>query len=208
MSIIDELTEQFRRFPGVGPRQAGRFVFYLLKQDKSVLQKLGQQIPDLANQVKTCEDCRRFFISVNADIRCQVCRDPNRDHEKLVIVATDSDLDQIEKSGSFDGVYFVLGGNAPVVAPEPEKIIRLRRLKSFITNQENSGKHIKEVILALSANPEGEHTADLVKDQIRDVATKHDIEISMLGRGLSTGTEIEYSDPKTIQNAMKNRFVQ
>lgn len=205
MSIINELTEYFRRFPGVGPRQAGRFVQYLLRQDKNYLQNFGAAIPRLKDSVRNCSDCFRFFMMrPNGDTKCEICASQNRDHNSLMIVAYDADLDTIEKSGTFNGQYFVLGGTVPILNKEPANKIRLNQLKQFILDRSLDGKPVSEIIIALSANPEGENTAQIVRGEI--AAINSEIKISMLGRGLSTGTEIEYSDPETIRNALENRF--
>lgn len=205
MNIIDELTEVFRKFPGVGPRQAERFVYYLLKQKKDYLVKFSKLIPELNQKVKNCDFCKRFYISEYDDKKniCNICSDNGRNSEHLMIVARDVDLISIEKSNTYNGYYFVLGGLVPVLDAEPSKKIRLNELTNEITRKKEI---LKEVIIALSANPEGDNTAEIVKKEIRKILDYTNIKISTLGRGLSTGTELEYSDKETIKNALKNRF--
>jgi recombination protein RecR len=128
---------------------------------------------------------------------CSVCSDDTRDSTLLCIVPRDIDLESIEKSGSYNGHYFVLGGVVPILDKEPEKRIRIKELESRI--KEN--KDIKEIILAMNANQDGENTAEYLKHKFQGEG----LECSMLGRGLSTGAELEYADPETLRNAFIHR---
>lgn len=202
MTIIEELTEYFRKFPGVGPRQASRFVYYLLRQSKENLNKLASLIPELADHVSTCSKCQRYFMKKQDEEVCKVCSDPNRNKQKLIVISHDSDFESVERSGSFDGFYFILGGIIPILEKEPEKKIRLGQLKKRVS--EMIPDQLEEVILALNANPEGDNTAYFIKNQLEKEYSH--LKITTLGRGLSTGTELEYSDSDTIKNALKNRF--
>jgi recombination protein RecR len=205
MSVIDELIEIFRKFPGVGPRQAERFVYHLLRQPKGTLDRISSLIPSLSNQVHICSMCKRFFVSDIKTDQCKICLDKNRNKETLMVVGRDVDLQSIEKSGNFDGFYFVLGGLVPILDKDPESKIRIKDLKEIIL-QRHFDQPISEIIIALNANPEGEHTTEIVKNSLKEITDSHNIKVSILGRGLSTGTELEYSDPETIKNALKNRF--
>ena len=120
-----------------------------------------------------------------------------------MIVARDIDLENVEKSHSFNGKYFVLGGTVPILDKNPEQRIRLKELLSLVSRM--SGKGLTEIILGLDANSEAEYTANILKASLSPITSKYSIKISELGRGLSTGTELEYSDPETIKNALKNR---
>ncbi|HMP67624.1 MAG TPA: toprim domain-containing protein [Candidatus Paceibacterota bacterium] len=206
MNIIDELIEIFRKFPGVGPRQAERFVYYLLRQKKDYLQKFVKLIPELDHKVKNCEICRRFYLSEyqNHNI-CNICSNKNRDTKIVMLVARDVDLLSVEKSDNYKGVYFVLGGLVPVLDREPSKKIRLTELMSFL-NKKIIDNDLGEVIIALSANPEGDNTTEIIKKEAKEIVEKNNIKVTVLGRGLSTGTELEYSDSQTIKSALKNRF--
>ncbi len=114
-----------------------------------------------------------------------------------MIVQRDVDLEAVEKSGSYSGYYFVLGGVVPILEKEPEKKIRITKLESRIKKGKDK---IKEVILAMNANQDGEHTAEYLREHIGNSYV-----ISMLGRGLSTGAELEYADPETLKNALLHR---
>lgn len=207
MNIIDELVEYFKKFPGVGPRQANRFVYYLLKQNQEYLNSFGKKIPELKNKVRQCRKCFRFFTEFkeeNIHGLCSVCCDANRNQNVLMILSTDADFESIERSDTYNGTYFILGGSVPILNKNPERIIRLNQLVKEISKR-ISENTLKEIILALNANPEGEHTTEIIKTTINQLISGKDIKISVLGRGLSTGTEIEYSDPETLKNAFLNR---
>lgn len=212
MNTIDELIEVFRKFPGVGPRQAERFVYYLLRQRKDYLRKISSLIPELSEQVHICDLCRRFYTCKNKNSEsCNICSDKNRDQNTLMIIARDVDLQSIEKSGTFDGVYFVLGGLVPILDKDPSSRIRIKDLLKILKKRNTdrlatSGIGLTEIIIALSANPEGENTTEILKKELSEFATTNKIKITVLGRGLSTGTELEYSDSETIKNALRNRF--
>ena len=113
----------------------------------------------------------------------------------LFVVEKDVDIENVERSG-FKGLYFVLGGTIPLASEEPEKHIRLKEL--FKRVAENN---LQEIILGLSATTEGDHTRLLLQEKL----AVRDIKISSLGRGLSTGSELEYADPETISNALSSR---
>lgn len=214
MNSIEKLIQIFSNFPGIGPRQARRFVYYLLTRSGSTLNELSQNIKDLKNDVTMCDDCKRFYEKKNQKTNlCKICSDQNRDQTTLMIVQRDVDLESVEKNGEYNGIYFVLGGSVPILEKEPEKRIRIRELKEFIMNKISPTSHeasrgqnnLKEIILGVNWNPEGENTADYVVKSIESLVAKRDVKISHLGKGLSMGTELEYTDTETMKNALKNR---
>lgn len=206
MDSLKKLSEVFRQFPGIGPRQAGRFVYYLLTKDKKYLDELSKILGNLKNEVAKCANCQRFFLNRKrngAVLLCGICSDNNRDQSLLMIVAKDADFETIEKGKTFNGLYFVLGGTVPILEKEPENRVRARELSERIKKSANNG--LKEIIMALNANPEGENTSDFVTKLIKPIIEGKNIKISVLGRGLSTGAELEYVDPDTLKSALKNR---
>ncbi|MEI6296145.1 MAG: toprim domain-containing protein [bacterium] len=202
MDSIQKLTEIFSRFPGIGPRQAKRFVYHLLNQNEYSNKQIADLILDLKKETTSCFKCKRFFNNNRHDIQvCHICVSPNRDKSKLMVVAKDVDLENIERSNGYNGMYFVLGGLLQILEKTPlSKIKQEELLKEIETTPE-----LKEIIIALSANTEGDHTTDYLKQVLENISTTRQIKISVLGRGLSTGTELEYSDSDTIKNALKNR---
>ena len=199
MDPISKLTEYFREFPGIGPRQARRFVYFLLTRNSSYLEEIARLILSIKKSIKVCSSCFRFYQDSNANV-CGICADKNRDSNQLMIVSRDVDYEAIEKSKFYTGFYFILGGTIPILDKEPEKKVRLNELLTKI-----SGGQFKEIILSLNANAEGEHTADFIRDYLKNKFPDRELAITVLGRGLSTGTELEYSDSDTIKNALKNR---
>jgi len=198
MNDIDRLTEYFREFPGIGPRQAKRFVYFLLRKNEQYVRDLATLIPQVRRNVSVCQDCFKYFTKNNANTLCDICLQ-NRDQSQLMIVARDTDLEAIEKSDGFNGYYFVLGGQLPILEDDAQKFIRFKELTSLIERRKEKG--LFEIILALSANPDGDNTVNFLKNKLTDSVSK----ISTLGRGLSTGSELEYADKDTIKNALENR---
>ncbi len=200
MNSIDRLSEIFAKFPGIGPRQAKRFVYYLLSKNHGSTEELVRAIQDLKREIVQCPDCMRYFAKNGHDSKlCSVCSDAERDASMLMIIPRDIDFEAVEKSGSFKGYYFVLGGSVPILEKEPEKRIRLSELKKILEKRKEAG--LEEVVLAMNANAEGENTAFLLKDIFKD----QPLAFSVLGRGLSTGTELEYADPETLKSAFLHR---
>lgn len=206
MTVIEKLTELFSRFPGVGQRQAKRFVYYLLFQDKTFSESLIKEIEGLKKTIRVCEDCFRFFneSSIKKDSLCSICSNKNRDLSTLMVISYDNDLDNLEKSGVFKGRYFVLGGTVPILEKEPEKKIRLEKLKQRIKKLLDAGE-LKEIVLAMNFTPEGENTGEFIKKSLAPLLEKYSLKISTLGKGLSSGLELEYSDSETLKNALANR---
>lgn len=201
MNSIENLTHIFSKFPGIGPRQAKRFVYFLLTKNDFDLNNFISNLNTLKNDIGVCADCKRFFERRHKDTTlCDVCVDVSRDREVMMIVPRDIDMEAVEKNGVFKGMYFILGGIVPIMDKNPEKRVRTAEMFDLIAKKSKEG--LKEIIIAMSWNPEGENTADFVKKQIEN---KFKIKISTLGKGLSMGAELEYTDPDTLRNALKNR---
>jgi len=205
-SPISKLTELFTRFPGIGPRQAQRFVYYLLHHSDHVTEELTQAIRDLKNTTSQCTMCFRFFTDNKHQKNniCPICNDGIADHSILMIVEKDADLENIKKADTYKGMYFVLGGLLSILEKNPESKIRIKELKKRMTDMLKSG-HLKEVVLGLSASVEGDNTAEYLNKVLREFHQQGDFAITTLGRGLSTGSELEYSDPETIREALRGR---
>ena len=200
-----KLAELFARFPGIGPRQSKRFVYFLLASPSGVRDELVRLILELKKIVGVCGQCRRFFtLGANRAALCSICGDPKRDHALLMLVEKDVDLETVEKARSWNGTYFVLGGTVPILEKKPAAHVRLQQLEKLIGERGASGT-LKEIVLALSLTTEGEYTAEYLEKELAPLAAKHGFKLSTLGRGLSTGSELEYADPETIKNALKNR---
>ncbi len=207
MDSLHHLEELFAKFPGIGPRQAKRFVYYLLNKSPSYIKEFTQLIEEVKKSTDECAQCHRIFVSNSNQksktaLVCSICSDPSRDVSTLMVVARDSDFETVEKSGAYKGLYFILGGTVPVLDKEPDKRIRLKQLLEEVSER---GSKLKEIILSLNTTPDGEHTANIVKEALQKVTKNLPLNISVLGRGLSTGAELEYVDGETIKNALQNR---
>ncbi|MEK7585116.1 MAG: toprim domain-containing protein, partial [Patescibacteria group bacterium] len=186
-------------------RQARRFVDYLLTENSPAVEALARDMLELKRQANQCTSCYRFFIKSNgaAELVCNTCTNKNRDHSLLMVVEKDKDLEVVERSGYYGGLFFVLGGLLPILEESPAEKIRSRELVRRLEESESKVK-VKEVIIALSANNEGDNTSDYL-NQLLTPFKATGLKVTVLGRGLSTGTELEYSDEETIKNALKNR---
>ena len=203
MNPIEKLTEYFKEFPGIGERQAKRFVYFLLHKNPTYVKELGDKILDLKNTIHQCPSCFLFFQS-ELDQLCDVCSNIKTDKTSLLIVEKDADYENIKRSRNYNGMYFILGGLVPIVTKDTPNYVRTKELLRNIENQIKQYK-LKEVIIALSLNPQGVHTDMYLREILSPLQKSHNLNIVSLGRGLSTGTELEYSDSETIKNALKNR---
>lgn len=194
----DKLIELFLKFPGIGPRQARRFVYFLAGENKNYVDKLAELILETKNGMKQCKSCFRYYEEKNNEKEinlCLVCLDTARDNNLIMVAEKDVDLENIERMGVFNGKYFVLGGLISLNGNEASEI-RLKQLYDKVQKEKP-----KEIILATSATAEGENTNLYIERILEPLKVK----ISRLGRGLSTGAELEYSDAETIENALENR---
>jgi len=204
MDPIDQLTTLFERFPGIGPRQARRFVQFLLAQNSAYRSDVARHITALGSQTAMCKKCFRYFVkNGGSGTICKVCGNASRDASILFVIEKDADIDNVERGG-FKGLYFVLGGTVPLAEEHPEHFIRAQELQKRIEADANGGA-LKEIILGLSATAEGDHTRLIVQEKLLPLSVLYNFKISSLGRGLSTGSELEYADPDTIAQALGNR---
>lgn len=196
---FEKLIEIFLKFPGIGPRQAKRFAYFLAGQDAKFLKDFADNILEIKRDIKQCNSCFRFFESTTVVDSCDICSKFNRDKNLLMLVEKDVDLENIEKSGIYNGRYFVLGGTLSLINNRADKL-RFKELFEKVKKNSPDGEP-KEIILALSATTEGENTCRYIEKILEPLKLK----MTRLGRGLSTGTELEYSDSETIKNALESR---
>lgn len=202
MNSIDKLAELFQKFPGIGKRQARRFVYFLLHKNNGYIQQLINEIANVKKEINQCQECYRFYPRDEKYI-CPICLN-NTEVKQLMIIEKDADLENIHKTNLYEGKYFVLGGF--IASHEKKRSYArtdqlLNRIKHDVEN-----KKIDEVIFGLSISPEAEHTRMRLYKIISD---KHpNIIFSTLGRGLSSGTELEYSDTETLKYALESRIKQ
>lgn len=204
MSDLDKLITLFESFPGIGARQARRFAFHVLTMSDADNAELSRLITAIKTSVTECESCHRFFSRYQSETLCTICSASNRDHAKLLVVERDSDIQAVERAGVYDGLYFVLGGSVPLLNSKDAEKLRAGALKATVETRLQNG--LEEVILGFAVNPDGENTTRFVESILEPLLEKTGKTLSHLGRGLSTGSELEYADGDTLKNALKNRY--
>lgn len=201
MASLNHLADLFEKFPGIGPRQSQRFVQFLLRQPISYLNDLSETIKDVKTHSKICKKSFVYFYSEDeTETLSPLEKSHSRDRNLLMVVEQDSDVENIERTGSFNGVYFVLGGTVSVFGSKTDTI-RIKELLETIPIRIEEG--LEEIIIATSATPEGDTTADIIRQKLGQLYTH--IKVSSLARGLSTGTELEYVDRDTFNAALRRR---
>lgn len=213
MNQIEELTKLFTKFPGIGPRVARRFAYFILRSSPSFVHNLTQSMINLQRSVKLCPVSFAYFFPIDAHQKYSpMLTEAARKHDRVMIVEKETDIETIEKSRLWDGQYFVLGQLAPLIDTDLEEKIRLNQLLSMIharASRSNdfpgSDVGLTEVVLALATHPEGDRTAHIIRTRLNPLQTQYGFHITTLGRGFSSGTEIEYSDTDTLSFALRNR---
>lgn len=204
MSDLDKLVSIFEKFPGVGGRQAKRFAFHILTLPDADTKELARLIASIRLTVVECQSCHRFFSTSNHETLCSICSSSNRDHSRLLVVERDSDIQAIERAGVYNGLYFVLGGTVPLLNNNDTNKLRAGALKATVETRIKESM-LTEVILGFAVNPDGENTGRFVESIIGPLLSSVEGKVSHLGRGLSTGSELEYADAETIKSALNNR---
>ncbi|MFC5605196.1 recombination mediator RecR [Variovorax soli] len=191
-SSLDALVEALRRLPGVGAKSASRMAFHMLQHDRDGAQLLSRALQQAAQNVRHCERCNTF---TEAPV-CNVCLDVRRDATKLCVVETPADQAALERTGAFRGYYFVLMGKLSPLDGIGPKEIGLARL--FERAQDGQ---VSEVILATNFTAEGEATAHVIGEALR----QRGLTVTRLARGVPAGSELEYVDLGTIAHALVDR---
>lgn len=191
--VLENAVESIAKLPGIGRKTALRLALHLLKQPKGYTDQLVHDLEQLKERVHLCKEC--FNLSDHEV--CAICTDGNRDDTTLCVVEDIRDVMAIESTSSFKGRYHVLGGLInPMegVGPQDLKISQLmRRIEQ---------KTVRELVLALSATPEGDTTAFFIYRQLKGT----DIAISVLARGVAVGDLLEYADQVTLGRSIAQRI--
>lgn len=193
---IQKLIDQLSKLPDIGPRAATRLAFYLINQDQKDLNELASLIKNLKTKIHLCSQCFNMISSDNQ--LCSICRDNKRDKQVICLVENVLNIIPLEKTKQYNGLYHVLGGLiSPADGLGPENL----KIKELIARIEKSQPLIKEVIFALSPTTEGDTTTFYIERLLKPL----NIKISRLGRGLSTGSDLEYIDENTLTSALLGR---
>jgi len=196
-ATINALTEQLKKLPSVGQKTAERFVYHWLKSGKKEVNDLRAALDDLLNKVKSCEICWNFS-DTNP---CPICRNAKRDQEKICVVAEPQDIEALEKTGEFHGLYHVLRGQLATENGEADMAkIKIKELRERLAAPKNK---IKEIIFALNPDLPGETTMMYLKKVAKKI--RPELKITRLARGLPLGSDLQYADEITLGSALTNR---
>ena len=135
MDAIEKLAEIFKEFPGIGERQAKRFVYFLMSRNYDYVSSLSKQIQELKKEIGRCKECFRFFLLNKNQLNkglCEICVNPNVDSGTLMVIEKDSDLESVKKSRVYHGKYFILGGLVSIVEKNTKSKVRIEELKQKI----------------------------------------------------------------------------
>lgn len=189
-NVIDDLG----KLPGVGPRTAERYAYYLLRADPSKSTNLANSLNKLHGGIDYCQ--RTFALIEKGQNLSPLYTDPDRDKTLIAVVAEPFDIVALEKTGRFKGTYHVLGGLvSPIDGIGPENL-HIKELLKRIDDDD-----VKELILATNASVEGESTALYIQQQM----SGKNVKITRLARGLSVGVDLEYADQLTLTRALEDR---
>ncbi|MBI1857383.1 recombination protein RecR [Candidatus Saccharibacteria bacterium] len=189
-----EVIEALGDLPGVGPRTAERYAYYLLKAEPSVAERIAQKLSSLHSGIERCQ--KTFALVEKGQTLSPLYTDPSRDKKIVAVVAESFDVAAIEKTGHFRGTYHVLGGLvSPIDGIGPEQLHITELVKRVREDK------VKEIILATNASVEGESTALYIQQQMGHQKVK----ITRLARGLSVGVDLEYADQITLGRALEGR---
>src|SRR3989344_2812742 len=193
---LEELIEALGGLPGVGPRTAERYAYFLLKANPSTARRIDASLANLHNRIGQCQ--KTFALVEKGQKLSPLYSDPRRDKKIVAVVAEPFDIIALEKTSQFYGTYHVLGGLvSPIDNITPDQL-HINELVKRIDDDK-----VMEVILATNASVEGESTALYIQQQIGNRKVK----ITRLARGLPIGVDLEYADQITLGRALEGRTV-
>lgn len=191
-SAIQKLLDELERLPGIGPKSAQRIAYWILNGDRIDATRLAQAIIEVKDTVHFCARCFNYA----QDDLCDICASPKRDQNTICVVSEPRDIPPIERTGTFSGVYHVLGGAlSPLEGIGPDDL-HIAELLARLNDPT-----ISEVILATNPNIEGETTASYLARLIKPLGVK----VSRLASGLPVGGDLEFADEVTLGRAIEAR---
>lgn len=189
---LADLIDALRRLPGVGPKSAQRMAYHLLQHDRDGALRLSQALSTAIHQLRHCARCHTF---TEAEV-CSICLDAQRDPQQLLVVESPADLAAIERSGGYKGLYFVLMGRL-----SPLDGVGLNDIGVLPLLERAADGVVREVILATSFSAEGEATAHVLSQALK----QQGLAVTRLARGVPVGSELEYVDLSTLAHALHDR---
>ena len=190
--LLKQAIEQFKSLPGIGERTALRLVLFLLKQDKQKALAFGETINNFIEHVQFCEVC----YNISDSKKCSICESSHRNKKVICVVENVKDVMSIERTKTYNGVYHVLGGLISPMDGIGPSDLTIDALVNRIDNSE-----VSEIILATSATMEGETTNFFINKKLKN----KDIPVSVIARGVSFGSDLEFTDELTLGKAISNR---
>lgn len=199
---IQKLINYFTRLPGIGPRQAARFAYALLDEDKKTIHGFSDALRALEQYAGRCEECFRSIEKKNNEMLCEQCKKVPL--ISILVVEKDQDVAAIAETGIWKHAYHILGGTISILNEKSRVTERIKTLYSRI-EQRLTREPALEIVLATSATTEGDSTALYIERVLEPFIKNKKVTFTRLGRGISTGGEIEYTDLDTLSSALKNR---
>jgi recombination protein RecR len=192
-NIIDDLTNSFSRLPGIGKKSAARIVNNLLKANPAYVQNFARQLSELQQKIKPCSVCGAW-TEINP---CPICSNPLRDKSLICVVEQPQDVITIDSTGTFSGLFHVLGGViAPLEGIGPEQL----NIASLLNRAKTEA--IKEIIIATNPTFEGDSTAMYLQRLLSEFST---IKVTRLATGIPVGGDLEYADKLTLARSFSGR---
>ncbi|MCK5170557.1 MAG: recombination protein RecR [Bacteroidales bacterium] len=190
--LLESAVDEFAKLPGIGRKTALRLVLHLLNQEKEDVNRFGETIIKLRNEIKHCKNCNTIS---DTDI-CNICSDSSRDSSVICVVENARDVMSVENTHQFKGLYHVLGGIiSPMDGIGPNDL----EIDSLLQKVKEGS--IKELILALSTTMEGDTTNFYLYKKFKN----YKVIITTLARGVAIGDELEYADEITLGRSIVNR---
>jgi recombination protein RecR len=190
--VVQELIDELGRLPGVGPKSAQRIAFHILQTEDDLAERLAKVLIEVKERVRFCEICG----NVSEQEKCNICRDERRSRTSICVVEESKDVQAIERTREFRGLYHVLGGAiSPIEGIGPDQL----RIKELMTRLSDAS--IQEVIIATDPNLEGEATATYLSRMLSSLG----ITVTRLASGLPVGGDLEYADEVTLGRAFSGR---
>jgi recombination protein RecR len=191
---LSDLIDSFGLLPGVGPRTAERYAYYLIRHQGDTNHRLAAALEAIGDQIGYCE--KTYALVAYGQQLSDLYTDPRRDKQTIAVVAEPFDIVALEKTNEYHGTYHVLGGLvSPIDGISPDQLHIAELVKRIDEDK------VKEIILALNASVEGESTSLYIQQQLGDRGVK----VSRLARGLPIGLDLEYADQITLSRALEGR---
>ena len=191
-SEFEHLVDAFKSLPGVGSKNAKKWAYYIINQDKKYVSNFANRLIDAKDKIKLCIECG----NISSDDICSICSNPNRDRTKICVVATSEDLDRFESSNLFDGLYHVTHGELSI---RKNVLVQHTNLDSLLKRVQK--QNIQEVVIATNYTHDGEMTAEYIYNLLKP--TK--VSVFRIGFGLPMNSNVDYADDETLKHALNNK---